>query len=128
MEYAEGGDLSTIIKEVKATRVSLRESLIWSFCKMICSGLDHLHSLNVIHKDIKPQNILLTADKTIKLVDFGVSQAYSAHLGFNQVSKAGTPLFTAPELIKKLPYDDKVDAWALGCVLYLLACGEPPFF
>jgi serine/threonine protein kinase len=44
------------------------------------------------------------------------------------VSKAGTPLFAAPELIKKLPYDEKVDLWALGCVMYLLSCGQNPYF
>jgi serine/threonine protein kinase len=72
--------------------------------------------------DIKPQNILFMKDKTVKLADFGLSSQMSSSSGFNQVYKGGTPLYEAPELILSKPYDPKVDMWALGCVLYYMAC------
>jgi len=94
---------------------------------MVCKGLGLLHERNIIHKDIKPQNILLMHDGAVKIVDFGISQTFSATLGSNTVSKAGTPLYQAPEVIKRQPFDQKVDMWALGCVIYFMASLRPPF-
>jgi NIMA (never in mitosis gene a)-related kinase 1/4/5 len=65
-------------------------------------------------------------DKTIKLADFGVSEKI-ANAGFNQVTKGGTAFYETPEQIKGQPFDFKIDIWALGCVMYYMACKKAPF-
>jgi NIMA (never in mitosis gene a)-related kinase len=68
----------------------------------------------------------LTDSGDIKIGDFGISRRVLGE-GFIHLSKIGTPLFLAPEIVKKQPFDFKVDVWGLGCVLYYLAALEPPF-
>ncbi len=89
-------------------------------------AIDYLHSHRIIHRDIKCLNILLTADKKIKIGDLGVSKIVS-HSGAMNGTRVGTPLYLSPELVKQNPYDYKIDIWALGCAIYHLSCLEPPF-
>ena len=66
-------------------------------------------------------------DDTIKITDMGISKSIVGSCQILQVGKIGTPLYTSPEVLKRQPFDFKVDMWALGCLLYYMACLEPPF-
>lgn len=88
-----------------------------------------MHKQNIVHRDIKPENILLESksidDFTIKITDFGFSKLYDPTEGMKDT--LGSPLYMAPEIIKKRPYDSSVDIWAIGIMTYLMLCGKPPF-
>lgn len=91
------------------------------------SALYYLHANRILHRDMKPQNILLGHGGVVKLCDFGFARAMS----FNTLvltSIKGTPLYMAPEIVEERPYDHTADLWALGCILYELAVGTPPFY
>ena len=124
MEYINGGDLHRLIKTLSESKSLVPESDIWRMALELSSAVAYLHSKNIIHRDIKTLNVLVTKDLTIKLADLGASKIVSAPM---QVTRVGTPLYLAPELVKHKPYDYKVDVWALGCVLYTLAKLQPPF-
>lgn len=87
----------------------------------------NLHLVNKkIFRDLKPQNILLDAKNCVKLCDFGFARNMS--LGTHVLTSIkGTPLYMAPELIEEQPYDFKADLWSLGCIIYELLVGAPPF-
>ena len=92
----------------------------------LVSALHYLHTNRVLHRDIKPQNILLDNQGRAKLCDFG----FARNLGldtFVLTSIKGTPLYMAPELIEEKPYDHTADIWSLGCIIYELLVGVPPF-
>ena len=92
----------------------------------LVSALHYLHTHRILHRDIKPQNILLDNQGRAKLCDFG----FARNLGLNTMvltSIKGTPLYMAPELIEEKPYDHTADIWSLGCIIYELLVGAPPF-
>ena len=126
MEYAELGDLYSLIKHYKKHSKYFSELDLWKISSEILTGLDYLHSHNIIHRDIKCLNLFITKDRHIKIGDLGVSSMTSNgdHLHYTRV---GTPLYISPELVKQKPYDYKTDIWSFGCSLYHLACLEPPF-
>ena len=126
MEYAELGDLYSLIKHYRKHSKYFSEIDLWKISSEILTGLDYLHSHNIIHRDIKCLNLFITKDRHIKIGDLGVSSMSSSgdHLHYTRV---GTPLYISPELVKQKPYDYKTDIWSFGCSLYHLACLEPPF-
>lgn len=99
------------------------------FCQL-CLGLNYLHSCGVVHRDIKPQNLLITNCGTLKIIDFGVSQILSMW-NYNDLCSnyEGSPLFQAPEVVCGQPEyaGFKVDVWSSGVTLYLMLCGQYPF-
>ena len=126
MEYAELGDLYSLIKHYKKHSNFFSELDLWKISSEILSGLDYLHSHNIIHRDIKCLNLFITKDRHIKIGDLGVS-AFSSGVDNFHYTRVGTPLYISPELVKQKPYDYKTDIWSFGCSLYHLACLEPPF-
>ena len=95
-------------------------------------GLNYMHKKNIVHRDIKPENILLVhreIDKLdIKITDFGFAKCYDpqdSKGGMDEI--LGSPLYMAPEIVKKLKYDSKVDIWSLGIMTYIILSGKPPF-
>ena len=125
MELIEGGDLGTVIDNHKVQRTYVDEAEIWQYLVEACCGLKYLHDQRILHRDLKPQNIMLTADRHVKIVDFG----FTKHLGQNQLamSVVGTPLYMSPELCQKCGYDDRSDVWSLGCIFYELMSLRLPF-
>ncbi|NLY89032.1 MAG: Stk1 family PASTA domain-containing Ser/Thr kinase [Firmicutes bacterium] len=123
MELIEGDNLKSLIRKEAPLLVNqaLRIAL------QICEALRHAHDHNIIHRDIKPHNILLTADGRVKVTDFGIARAISAG-GFTQTGVVmGSVQYFSPEQAKGLPVGPQSDLYALGCVIYEMLTGEVPF-
>ena len=117
------GDLFQIITDNQ----TLPEDVLQKVAAQLVSALKYLHSLRIIHRDLKPQNVLISANGTLKLCDFGFARALSnTTLVLNSIK--GTPLYMAPELVQEQQYNEKVDIWSLGVILYELYYGKTPFF
>ena len=125
MEYCQYGDLYTLLHSVRKKKVYVNEDIIWDIAYQSLLALEYLHSKHIIHRDIKLLNIFMAKDKVIKIGDFGMSKLLK-HKEM-KMSRVGTPLYLAPELVKKEKYDYKADIWSLGCSLYHLAKTVPPF-
>uniref|UniRef100_A0A8C3B5Y7 non-specific serine/threonine protein kinase n=1 Tax=Cairina moschata TaxID=8855 RepID=A0A8C3B5Y7_CAIMO len=121
-EYAEG-ELFQILEDDG----SLPEEQVQAIAAQLVSALYYLHSHRILHRDMKPQNILLGKDGVIKLCDFGFARAMSIHT-MVLTSIKGTPLYMSPELVEEKPYDHTADLWSVGCILYELFVGTPPFY
>jgi len=117
MEYADGGELENRIKDQRKTGHYFTENQILDWFTQICLALKHCHDRKVIHRDLKTQNIFLTADGRVKLGDFGLTTVLANTLA-NADTRLGTPYFLSPELCEGKPYNAKNDIWALGAVLY----------
>ena len=122
MEHAEFGGLSGFLKSHQVT-----EPQVSVIMRQIFEGLEYLHTCGITHKDLKPDNILVTsADPlTIKLTDFGLSELTNRH--DLMIAAAGTPVYVSPELIKKQGYTSLTDVWACGVILYQMVAHKLPF-
>ncbi|XP_044735718.1 serine/threonine-protein kinase mig-15 isoform X5 [Chrysoperla carnea] len=128
MEYCGAGSVTDLVKSTKGQ--SLREEWIAYICREILRGLSYLHSNKVIHRDIKGQNVLLTDNAEVKLVDFGVSAQLDRTIG-RRNTFIGTPYWMAPEVIAcdenpDATYDNRSDLWSLGITALEMAESQPP--
>jgi NIMA (never in mitosis gene a)-related kinase len=126
MEYANGGDLYTKIQSQKKTRGRFSEKEVLHYFCQITLALYHMHEKRILHRDLKTQNVFLTADGVIKLGDFGISTVLRNTYEMKR-TVCGTPYYFSPELCMNKPYNNKSDIWALGCILYELATFEHAF-
>lgn len=122
MEYCAGGSLRSLLRPGK-----IDEKYIGVIMKEVLIALKYIHRENIIHRDIKAANILITNEGSIKLCDFGVA-AQLNQATLRRQTMAGTPYWMAPEVIMEgVSYDTKVDIWSLGITAYEIATGNPPY-
>lgn len=123
MEYMDGKSLDSIYKKVKSRGGIIGEKVLGKIAESVLKGLSYLHEHKIIHRDIKPQNILLNSQGEIKLCDFGVSGEVVNSLA---TTFTGTSYYMAPERIQGHPYSVTSDVWSLGLTLLEVAKGEFP--
>ena len=127
MELVEGATLLDHLNSLTEKKQTMPTSRLWSNFTQICLALRYLHKeKNVVHRDLTPSNIMITADSFVKLADFGLARQRA---GVNSVmdSVVGTVLYQCPEIIQHEQYGEKADVWSLGCILYQMAALKPPF-
>ncbi|CAN8188380.1 unnamed protein product [Coccothraustes coccothraustes] len=122
MEYVDGGTLTSVL-----VQVLMEEGMIAAISRECLKALDFLHSKNVIHRDVKSDNILLGMDGSVKLTDFGLCAQLTPERR-TRCTVLGSPYWVAPEILKRKEYDTQVDIWALGIVAIEMLEGEPPYY
>jgi len=123
MEYVPGGDLKGLID----VRGRLPGAELARLGDEICAGLAHAHERGVIHRDIKPHNILLDDNGHAKVTDFGIARALDATQATRTGAYLGTALYSSPEQLRGQKATPKSDVYSVGATLYQAATGEPPF-
>ena len=121
MELCAGGDLLSYVRRRRHLKESVAKFIFWQ----IIRGIQYCHNKNIIHRDIKLENILLDARGQVKICDFGVSRVVEP--GDVIRDKTGTPAYIAPEIILDEGYSYPVDIWSAGVVLYAMLEGAVPF-
>ncbi|GIY68349.1 hypothetical protein CEXT_593661 [Caerostris extrusa] len=124
MEYAEGGDLHASILRQKGVPFSEHRVISWFI--QICLALQYIHFENILHRDLKTQNIFLTRNNLVKVGDFGISRVLKCPEELAETA-IGTPYYLSPEVYQRKPYNHKSDIWALGCILFELSALEQAF-
>ena len=120
-ELCGGGELfDKVVEEGELSELVARDLF-----RDAAIGVEYLHSQRICHLDVKPENLLIGENNTVKLADFGLAMVLGR--GDELEYSVGTPAYWAPEMVNKRPYSFPVDVWALGCVLYILLCGVHPF-
>ncbi|KMQ52861.1 Serine/threonine protein kinase PrkC, regulator of stationary phase [Chitinispirillum alkaliphilum] len=123
MQYVDGTDLGKHI----ATHRALAIDDVVDISKQLCRALRYAHNNNVIHRDIKPQNILLDKKSTVRLSDFGIAKIYSGTNITMIGSAVGTPEYMSPEQAQGKDLDSQTDIYSLGIVIYEMLTRRPPF-
>ena len=122
MEFCSNLDLKSFINEHKKENKLINEQTIWEIIRNLCGGIKAIHNNNMIHRDLKPENIFISDNYEIKIGDFGLSKILN-ETNYAQ-TKVGTLVYTAPEIYNGEKYTNKVDIWALGCIIHELCTLE----
>ena len=131
MELMKGGTLKEFILERyqnEKNNFFMKDSECSEVMKGLLNGVDYLHSEDIVHRDLKPDNVMFAkADDltSIRIGDFGISKQHE----YRSNEYCGTYIYMSPEIIKRKPYTNKIDDWALGIILYIMGSGgEHPIF
>ncbi|MGQ4427469.1 serine/threonine-protein kinase, partial [Streptomyces violaceoruber] len=129
MELLEGNDLSRLLEDNKGHPLPVAD--IVDIAEQVASALAYTHEQGIVHRDLKPANIVRTVDGTVKICDFGIARlghdaGFTARLTGTGIAM-GTPHYMSPEQIGGDEVDRRSDLYSLGCVLYEMATGVPPF-
>ncbi|MGC2803731.1 MAG: protein kinase [Candidatus Acidiferrum sp.] len=122
MEYIDGDSLEKIIVE----QIDLPLALKVGYIVRVCQALEFAHKNRVVHRDIKPGNVMVTSDGVVKVVDFGIARLVDFSRTHTNMM-IGTPAYMAPELFRKKKADERTDIWAVGITFYELICYQRPF-
>jgi serine/threonine protein kinase len=120
MDYFKNGDLSKFIKGKV-----LKEIYAKKYMSQLKAGLEYLYNNNIMHRDLKPHNILIDDNNDIKITDFGFARYVKDDMLINTL--CGTPIYMAPEIMKYKKYNNKSDLWSLGIIMYEMIFGKLPF-
>ena len=123
-EFCSRGDLAKFIEAKKQEHRILPVDFITEWCKQLTSGVCFIHKMKIIHRDLKPANIFLTADKNLKIGDFGIAKVLDS--GFASTF-AGTAVYTAPEIHGGKKYNTMADLWSLGIIFFEIITYKKPF-
>ncbi|SJM94469.1 serine/threonine protein kinase [Crenothrix polyspora] len=123
LEYVKGETLDSVIS--KEGRLSWQIAVQYAIG--ILDGLDHAHSFNIVHRDIKPSNLMITEQKTVKILDFGIARILNTARLTKTRHAIGTLEYMSPEQIKAHETDARSDIYAVGIVLYEMLTGQIPF-
>lgn len=126
MEYADGGDLASLIRQKKDDEETFSEDEAMTIFAQCLSALQFIHSKRILHRDIKSQNIFMMAAGEAKIGDFGISKVIETTTAA-QGTVVGTPSYFAPEICEDKPYGPKIDVWSMGVVLYEMLALVQPF-
>ncbi|XP_077182050.1 MAP kinase-activated protein kinase 3 [Paroedura picta] len=127
MECMEGGELFSRIQERGDQAFTEKEAS--EIMRDIGTAIQHLHAMNIAHRDVKPENLLYTSkgkDAVLKLTDFGFAKETTIQNALQ--TPCYTPYYVAPEVLGPEKYDKSCDMWSLGVIMYILLCGFPPFY
>ncbi|XP_070594816.1 MAP kinase-activated protein kinase 3 isoform X1 [Erythrolamprus reginae] len=127
MECLEGGELFTRIQERGDQAFTEKEAS--EIMRDIGTAIQHLHGMNIAHRDVKPENLLYTSkekESLLKLTDFGFAKETTIQNALQ--TPCYTPYYVAPEVLGPEKYDKSCDMWSLGVIMYILLCGFPPFY
>lgn len=123
MELVSGHTLELVLQQ--RPKLELGEAL--AVAVQAVAGLGYVHGKGVVHRDIKPANLMLTSSGVLKIMDFGIARAQGEQRLTREGSMVGTLIYAAPEQIKRGEGEPRSDLYSLGCVLYEMICGRPPF-
>ena len=125
LEYCANGELFELIKKYDR----LPQDVVRFYTAQILEALDHIHGQGIVHRDIKPENILLDSNLHIKITDFGTAKEVGSvvHTQLVRSSFVGTSHYLSPEILNEDKVSTSSDIWALGCVIYQMLVGRPPF-
>ncbi|EQC31429.1 PLK protein kinase [Saprolegnia diclina VS20] len=121
LEPCAHGSLQALVKGKRA----VVEDEVKHYVYQLISGVDYLHRAHIIHRDLKLSNLLVTEHGTLKIADFGLATSVTRHALPSTI--CGTPNFIAPEVLLGKPYSYAADLWSIGCIVYTLLTGHPPF-
>jgi HAMP domain-containing protein/predicted Ser/Thr protein kinase len=126
MEYVRGYTLSDLLTEAEGKRMAPRVAM--GIARQISRGLEAAHEQGIIHRDIKPQNVLIDHKGEVKLMDFGIARMAEAHEGMTQAGLiVGTPHYMSPEQVQGKQLDPRSDVYSMGVMIYEMLVGEKPF-
>jgi len=123
MEYVRGEDLKSMIRMM--ARLSPGQTV--SIGRQVCEGLNEAHRLGVVHRDLKPQNIMIDRDGNVKIMDFGIARTLRAKGITGEGVMIGTPEYMSPEQAEGKEADERADIYALGIILFEMLTGRVPF-
>ncbi len=123
MEYVRGGNLRDLLRSGKP----LPFDFVVTVVEQVASALDYAHSMGVVHRDVKPANIMITGDERVKITDFGIAQVHSGSLT-HEGEMVGTPNYMAPEQVLGKEVDWRADIFSLGVLVYEMLTCHKPFF
>jgi len=121
MEYIEGTTLQSMLTPGKPMPLDQ----VVEIARQVCAGLDYAHQRQIVHRDVKPANIMITPEGSAKVMDFGIAKTGSGMTSAGQV--LGTPSYMSPEQVKGKPLDGRSDIFSVGVILYEAVTGQKPF-
>ncbi len=123
MEYVHGEDLKSLIRKMG----QLSAGQVITIAKQVCDGLAEAHRLGVVHRDLKPQNVMIDTEGSARIMDFGIARSLEAKGITGAGMMIGTPEYMSPEQVEGKEVDQRSDIYSLGVILYEMAAGRVPF-